>query len=365
MLIYTCVSAHGFGHGSRTAAVLTALHQRNPGWRLALSTTLPEAFLRQALGPVPFDYRPCRWDVGVLQADALGVNPAATLQALVALESSLPALLAQEQAWLAEQNCSVLVLADVPPAAAELARRVDSPLVWLANFGWDAIYGAMGAEFIPWARQCHYAYRQGDLLLHCPLAMSMDWGLPEVRLGLTAGTPRLDARAVASQLNLPGERDRCVLVSFGGLGLSLGSELFKLWPEHTFICADPMLADAANVKLLPAGMRPLEVLPLCGRLVTKPGYSSFCEALSMGVGIHLVHREGFAEAPVLEAALVRHGWHRLLGKAQALVGDWELDQPLKPPTDPPLPIDGCVDAAKAIESFAANRVRHVDLNQAE
>lgn len=92
MLIYTCVSAHGFGHGSRTAAVLTALHQRNPGWRLVLSTTLPEAFLRQALGPVPFDYRPCRWDVGVLQADALGVNPAATLQALVALESSLPAL---------------------------------------------------------------------------------------------------------------------------------------------------------------------------------------------------------------------------------------------------------------------------------
>ena len=139
MLIYACVSAHGFGHGSRTAAVLTALHQRNPTWRLVLSTTLPEAFLRLALGPVPFEYRPCRSDVGVLQGDALGADADATLQALVALEACLPALWAGEQAWLAEQGCPLLVLADVPPAAAELARRLNSPLVWLANFGWDAI----------------------------------------------------------------------------------------------------------------------------------------------------------------------------------------------------------------------------------
>ena len=98
-------------------------------------------------------------------------------------------------------------------------------------------------------------------------------------------------------------------------------------------------------------------------MVTKPGYSSFCEALTMGVGIHLVHRDGFAEAPVLEAALVRHGWHYLLSRAQALAGDWRLDQPLIPPSDPPLPVDGCMAAAKAIEYVAANRVVHSDLNR--
>ena len=363
MLIYACVSAHGFGHGSRTAAVLTALHQRNPTWRLVLSTTLPEAFLRLALGPIPFEYRPCRWDVGVLQADALGADADATLQALVALEACLPALWAGEQAWLAEQGCPLLVLADVPPAAAELARRLNSPLVWLANFGWDAIYAAMGPEFRPWARQCHDAYRQGDFLLHCPLAMPMDWGLPELRLGLTAGSSRLDATKLADQLKLPADRERCVLVCFGGLGLSLNPGVLARWPDHVFICVDPQLAVAANARLLPAGVRPLEVLPLCGRMVTKPGYSSFCEALSMGVGIHLVHREGFAEAPVLEAALVRHGWHYLLSRAQALAGDWCLDQPLTPPSDPPLPVDCCMAAAAAIESVAANRVVHTDLNR--
>ena len=93
MLIYACVSAHGFGHGSRTASVLSALHGLRPHWRLVLSTALPEAFLRSAMGPLPFEHRPCRWDVGVVQADALGADAGATLAALTALEAELPAQL--------------------------------------------------------------------------------------------------------------------------------------------------------------------------------------------------------------------------------------------------------------------------------
>ena len=355
MLIYACVSAHGFGHGSRTASVLIALHGLRPHWRLVLSTALPEAFLRSALGPVPFEHRPCRWDVGVVQADALGADAGATLAALSALEAELPAQLAAEQAWLAAQAMPLLVLADVPPAAAALARGLGAPLIWLASFGWEAIYGAMGAAFRPWAARCLAAYRQGDLLLHCPLAMPIDWGIPELAIGLTAGSPRLEPGSLARQLQLPDERDRCVLVSFGGLGLDLDPGLLKRWPDHVFISPDPRLASAVNCRLLPAGVRPLEVLGYCARLITKPGYSSFCEALSAGVGVHLVHREGFAEAPVLEAALLRHGWHRLLSQEQARQGDWQLDQPLQPPTGEPLASDGAVQAAEALAAFVAGR----------
>jgi hypothetical protein len=351
VLIVACISAHGFGHGSRTAAVLTALHERQPSWRLVLSTALPESFLHTALGPVPFEHRPCRWDVGVVQADALGADPEATLRALTALDAQLPQQWAAEEAWLLAQKEPLLVLGDVPPAAAELARRVGAPLIWLASFGWEAIYAPMGPAFQIWARRSLEAYRLGDLLLHCPLAMPIDWGLPEVAIGLTAGRPRLDPAVLAEQLDLPPERERCVLVSFGGLGLDLAPDLLQRWPDHVFITADPQLAAAANARLLPAGVRPLEVMGLCARLLTKPGYSSFCEALSAGVGVHLVHREGFAEAPVLEKALLRHGWHRLLSQEQALQGEWQLDQPLIPPTHQPLDADGSTQAARAIEAF--------------
>lgn len=355
MLIYACVSAHGFGHGSRTAAVLTALHGLHPDWRLVVSTALPVSFLRTALGPVPFEHRSCRWDVGVVQADALGADAAATLEALKALETQLPQQWEREQAWLEAQDQPLLVLGDVPPAAAELARRVGAPLVWLASFGWEAIYDPMGPAFAGWAGRALAAYREGDLLLHCPLAMPMAWGIPEVAIGLTVGQPRLDPADLAEQMGLPPERHRCVLISFGGLGLGLAPELLQRWPEHVFITADPQLAAAPNARLLPAGVRPLEVMGLCDRLLTKPGYSSFCEALVAGVGVHLVHREGFAEAPVLEAALVRHGWHRLLSQEQALQGDWQLDQPLLAPLGPALEADGSTQAALAIDALLGSQ----------
>ena len=78
-------------------------------------------------------------------------------------------------------------------------------------------------------------------------------------------------------------------------------------------------------------------MPLCGRFITKPGYSSFCEALSQNVGIHLVQRDGFAEAAVLQRDLQNHGAHRLLSREAFSRGDWQLDQPLLHPGWVPCP----------------------------
>ncbi|MCP9833244.1 MULTISPECIES: hypothetical protein [unclassified Cyanobium] len=355
MLIHACISSHGFGHGSRTASVLCELAALKPDWRLVLSTGLPEAFLKLSLGAVPFEQRQCRWDVGVIQADALGADAAATLAALHDLEGSLPGLVEAEATWLEAQNQPILVLGDVPPAAALLARRLRVPLVWLASFGWDTIHAPMGPDFQPFVDRHRQLYAQGDLLLRCPLSLPMDWGLQEVRLGLTSSRPRLDLERLASDLALPPDREQVVLVSFGGLGMAIDPALLARWPEHVFVGPEPALASVANGRCLPAGVRPLDLMPLTGRLITKPGYSSFCEAFSQGVGIHLVHRSGFAEAPVLEEDLRNHGWHRLLSQQAFRRGEWQLDQPLEPPRGGPLPLDGATTAARAIVAVLEGR----------
>jgi hypothetical protein len=185
--------------------------------------------------------------------------------------------------------------------------------------------------------------------------MPMAWGIPQVQLGLTAGKPRLQAGELARQLDLPDEPERCVLISFGGLGIDFDPQLLALWPDHVFVGPNPALALAPNGRLLPKGVRPVEVMPYCRRLITKPGYSSFCEAFSQGVGIHLVRRSGFAEAPVLERDLQRHGHHRILDPTAFERGDWELDQLLLPPTQGPLPLDGARTAAEALLALAETR----------
>lgn len=251
MLIYVCNSAHGYGHGSRTAAVLAEVAALRPDWRLVISTMLPESFLALAYGPVAHERRECQWDVGVIQADALGVDPAATLNALERLDTSLPALIEREAAWIEAQAEPVLVLADVPPAAALLAERIRAPLVWLASFGWDAIYGPMGGPFLPWAERVGELYRRGDLLIQCPLSLPMDWGIPTLPIGVTSSRPRLDPEALRRRLDLPEQRERVVLISFGGLGMALDPSLLGRWPGHVFISPDPSIASMPNGRVLP------------------------------------------------------------------------------------------------------------------
>jgi hypothetical protein len=153
-----------------------------------------------------------------------------------------------------------------------------------------------------------------------------------------------------------------VLVGFGGLGFRIDPALFALWPQHHFVLAAPQAPDAlpslqqqANVTLLPAGVRPLDVMPFCERLLGKPGFSTFSEALSNRLGLHVVERDGFAEAAALKEGLRRHGRHRFLTRSALASGDWQLNQALISPTEEELAADGAVSAAKAIVAVAEHQ----------
>jgi len=69
---------------------------------------------------------------------------------------------------LLSQGESLVVVGDVAPAAADLARELDLPLAWVASFGWDEIYGAMGPELAVATRQSLKRYRQGEVLDEVP-----------------------------------------------------------------------------------------------------------------------------------------------------------------------------------------------------
>ena len=367
MLIYVCLSSHGFGHAARQAAVLSALHRLAPTARLVLSSAVDPAFLRLVLMGLPVEQRRLRWDVGMVQSDALGTDPAATLDALDRLEQALPQQLDAESAWLASQGEPVVVVGDVPPAAAALAQRLGAPLIWMANFGWDEIYAPLGDRFAGHAEAAAAAYGQGTLLLRCPFSLAMPWGLPERSVGLTV--PPTRPLPAALQETLDADPRATVFVGFGGLGLALNPELFSRWPTHRFLLIAPAepehcraLEACGNVTLLPGGVRPLDVLKHCERHLGKPGYSSFCEALSAGCGLHVVERSGFAEAAALIDGLRLHGHHRLLRRDQLECGDWQLDQPLRPPSAAVLLKDGALEAAQAIMHIAATDAACSDQN---
>ena len=351
MLIYVCSSSHGFGHAARDAAVLQWIRKLRPEWHLAFSSMVSEPVLKQFLGMQSVLLRRCRWDVGMVQADALGSDPDATVQALQRLNEHLPAQLDGEVRWIRDQQQPVLVLADCPPAAADLAQRLQAPLIWLSNFGWDEIYAPFGGALERHAQSARKAYQQGDLLLRCPFSLSMDWGLPEQSLGLVCSSPR--PLPPAFEQRIRAIEKPLVMVGFGGLGLPIDPELFRRWPEHHFLmAASEAVPQLPNVTSLPDGVRPLDVFPVCQRHLGKPGFSTFCEAMAQGVGLHVVERRDFAEVSALLSGLRQHSTHRLLSREAFCRGDWQLDQPLQSATSDPLSADGALQAAHRIITVA-------------
>ena len=364
MLIYLCLSSHGFGHAARQATVLSALHQLQPTWRLVVSSLVSADFLKLACGSaVPIEHRPVGWDVGMIQADALGVDQEKTLRSLKALDRSLPQRLDQETAWITNQKTPVLVVGDIPPSAAVLAERLGAPLVWMGNFGWDDIYAPLGGPFATYAAAAKAQYQKGQLLLRCPFSLAMDWGLKEHEIGVTISA----LRELPSQLQLHLKQIQkpLVLVGFGGLGVAINPALFRLWPNHHFLMPEPVapqlrasFQSEINVTLLPEHVRPFDVMPYCDRHLGKPGYSTFCEALSQGLGMHVVERDGFAEASVLMDGLRRYGNHRILSRDSFAQGEWGLEQPLVQATHPMASKHGAEEAAKALAMVALSTVQH-------
>ena len=53
-------------------------------------------------------------------------------------------------------------------------------------------------------------------------------------------------------------------------------------------------------------------MPVCGRLISKPGYSTFSEALRLEIPVVSIRREGFAEAQVLLEGIQNYASHQIV-----------------------------------------------------
>ena len=140
MLIYVCLSSHGFGHASRQAALLTEIHQLRPDYRIIISSKVNQSFLKLIFKDIPVEFRTFRWDIGMIQHDAFDINIDRTLVELNKLDKILPSKIKREAEWIISQKEKSIILADIPYSANYLSELTDSKLIWFGNFGWDDIY---------------------------------------------------------------------------------------------------------------------------------------------------------------------------------------------------------------------------------
>jgi hypothetical protein len=341
--LYIAITNHGFGHAVRAACVAAQIRQICPECVLILVTTAPRWLLESYI-PGDFILRPRGFDVGVIQSDSLTMDKAATLEKLKEIRQKQQSIIASEVNFI-QQNRVDVILADIPPIAAQIAKAAGIPGLMMGNFGWDFIYRDWGEEFIEMADWIEDCFSQCDRLFRLPLHESMS-AFPNITdVGLTGGNPRYDLEQLRVDFEIKTLPEKTILLTFGGLSLAKipYDNLAKL-SDFTFITFDkkaPNLPNLVRVKhqiqqkqseIDYSHIRPVDFMPLCGRVVSKPGFSTYAEALRLEIPIISLSRKGFAEAPILEASLKNYSPHQIISPADFYEGNWEfIKQPMNPP----------------------------------
>ncbi len=358
--VYVTITNHGFGHAARTAAVAGMIQQLAPEVQLIITTTAPRWLIASYISG-DFIYRPYGYDVGVIQADSLNMDLPSTIAKWQEIIDRQEEIIRTEASFLREQEVD-LVLADIPPLAPLIAHRANVPCWAATNFGWDFIYRDWGedfAEITDWISSC---YQQCDRLFRLPMHESLNRFTVIEDVGLTGGTPRFEVAALQEQLGFTHPADKTALLVFGGLGLqTIPYQNLQHFPDWQFLTFDKDAPLIPNLHQIPdpsnsesaRRYRPVDLFPLCGLVISKPGYTTYAEAMMANMPVATISRQGFAESAIILKGLQDHGHHQFITDEDFFTGSWEfLTQPLQPPlTGHGLRTDGTETIARAVVEY--------------
>ncbi|MBE9221675.1 glycosyl transferase [Cyanobacterium stanieri LEGE 03274] len=355
-VLYCAITNHGFGHCVRMASVAAAVQRINPEILLVMVTTAPRWLLESYIEG-DFIYRPRAFDIGVIQRDSIQMDLGATLEKMNDFRQRQGQIVAGEVEFINLNGVS-LIFADIPAMVTEIAKKAGIPCWMMSNFGWDFIYRPWGDDFKPivsWLESC---YGQCDRLLRLPMHEEMSSFNHKEDMGLTGGNPRYLEQELRNKFNIHKPKEKTILLSFGGLGLqSIPYHNLALFPDWQFISFDKNAPDLPNLlKITDTYLRPVDFMPLCGRIMTKPGYSTFAEAMRLDLPLVVLDRLGFAETPLLMDGLKKYSYHQVLNNEQFFESDWTfLKQELNPPlTNEKLRKNGTEMIAQEIVNYFNN-----------
>lgn len=295
-----CISAHGFGHAARTAAVIQALAELTPVHCTVVSQ-VPPWFFQSSL-PCSFIQYPWQTDVGLVQLSAFREDLPATVREL----GRFYPLRQKQVSRVAEvfAGCD-LVLCDIAPLGIAAARQAGIPSVLLENFTWEWLYEGYLEQcpgFRPFLSCLRDLNRQADYhiqaipvcapgpcdLLAAPIARRIRTGRAEIRQKL---------EVAAGQ--------RLVLISLGGLGMTgINLQLPDDGGDTMYLVAGQgteQQGGRKHIRFLPpdSDLDHPALVAACDAVIGKAGYSTLAEVYRAQVPFGYIRRHGFRESGVL------------------------------------------------------------------
>ena len=317
------ITAHGYGHGTRSCDIVNALGTAAPEVPIVVKSDLPRPFLESRLPPGT-GILPGAFDTGLVQLDSIRVDLEASLHALESLYAREDELLRQEEEFIHREGIGAVV-ADIPSIPLVAAKRAGVPAIATGNFGWDWIYSEFARtdpRWRPFVERFRAGYAQADLLLRQPFSEPMRAFGERVDLPLLA-RPGTNRRAELARALGVDPALKWVLLSFTSLDLDVQAlENLACLQGCALFSVEPLAWPGSAVHCIPRSLVGFaDALASMDVVVTKPGFGIVSECIANGRPIVYTDRENFLEYPVLVEGIERYCRHAFIPNAELYAGE--------------------------------------------
>jgi hypothetical protein len=325
-IIWSAISGHGYGHAAQVVPVLNELGKLVRNLKAILRTTVPATFFRDRL-TIPWEVQSVQQDVGCIQKGPLEIDVPATWAAHVRFHGEWEQRMAEEVAAIRVATPAV-ILADTPYFAASAGNEAGVSVVALANFTWIDALSLFADPQQPHHEAILEAMRHS--YRHANLALRVEPGLPlsafsnVIDIGPLTETHHSRREDIRKSLGVI-DSEQLVLLAFGGIALNSlpWEEMGKIQSYH-FIVSSPPIRPSPRIHV--ASTIPYSFSTLFASVdlvMTKPGYGTIVEAVTLGLPVVYVRRYNFAdEAPLVEF-LHRYGRGHEMSLTDFLTGNWQ------------------------------------------
>jgi len=352
MRIAYYVSAHGFGHMSRSSVVIAELLLRS--WVDCIHVSSNRVDFLNFESP-NLKKRRIKTDVGMAQRDSLSIDIPRTLLELHDFYSNQSNLLKSEIEWIKRNNID-LIITDVSSFPILLGLELSIPVIFVGNFTWDGIYEHYQDKtpaFKQYSEKLKVEYSFASEAFLLPFSMPMTMFLEKKNIGLVARRTPKSKQETRKSLGFS-DNQIYILLSFGAYGLEESQLQWKEFPKGFVLVSDDKTIEHPLVQKIESIPYP-EIVKAVDCVITKPGYGILSETLIAGTPILTTDRGDFAEVPYLIEGLESFFSWSHVPRADFLLGNfipYLENAKSKKALELPFQLHGEKDIADSLEEYA-------------
>ncbi|MFX0066900.1 MAG: glycosyltransferase family protein [Candidatus Hermodarchaeota archaeon] len=313
------ISDHGFGHATRSIAIIDALLKNFPNIEIIVRTSKSATLVQRSLNSSRARLLSRKNDFGLISnPTTFAIDIEKTKEQLVSWIDTWPQYNEIEREFLQRVDAS-LVLSDIVPQPFLVAHELGIPSIGISNFDWYDVYKPLFPknEIIEKIKFC---YELGSMALILPMELPMEGFKRKQKIAMISREINDDLAAF--------RRQEFNYQIYYGTGFSLETPLLdtQLLFEKNICLIVPYnspLREQNNIFKIPLDeVHSQNIIAASDLIITKPGYGTVSEAIKGRKPLALIKSNFSAETKAITQNVIEMGVGREISLEDLLTGGW-------------------------------------------